>query len=100
MERRAAFVAPFRRHGLVETIEVGQSGNVSLNIRDITADRLHGCVELSLTPAHDEDVGTLSYEELCGSQPCPGCATSNHGYFPLQLLIFGHRIYHRRVQSL
>ncbi len=48
--------------GLVETIEVGQSGNVSLNTSDVAADRLHGRVELFLTAARDEDVSTLFYE--------------------------------------
>ena len=77
--------------GLVETIEVGQAGNVSLNTSDIAADRLHGRVELFLTAARNEDVGTLSYEELCGGQPYPGCATGNDCHFSLQFLIFGHR---------
>src|SRR5258708_40157916 len=81
-----------RLDGLVETIEVGQSGNVSLNTSDVAADRLHGRVELFLTTARDEDVGTLSYEELCRSQSYPACATGDDCYFSLKLLIFGHRM--------
>src|SRR6266851_6570152 len=54
--------------------------------------RRYGRVELFLTAAHDEDVGTLFYEKLCRSQPYPGCATGNDCYFSLQLLIFGHRM--------
>src|SRR6266851_4558155 len=77
--------------GLIKTIEVGQFGNVSLNASDVAADLLYRRVEFFLTAAHDEDVGTLFYEELCCSQPYPGCATGNDCYFSLQLLIFGHR---------
>src|SRR5271170_1776276 len=76
--------------GLIQTIEVGQAGNVSLNTGDVTADRLHSRVELFLTAARDEDVGTLSDEELCGSQPDPGCTAGNHCHLSLQLLSFGH----------
>src|SRR5579863_2406959 len=78
---------------LIETIEVGQSGNVSLNTSNVAADRLHGRVELFLTAARDEDVGTLFYEQLCGGQPYPGCATGNDCHFSLQLLIFRHRLF-------
>src|ERR1700720_4764210 len=78
--------------GLIKTIEVGQFGNVSLNASDVAADSLYRRTELFLTPARDEDVGTLFYEELCCSQPYPGCATGNDCYFSLQLLIFGHRV--------
>src|SRR6202051_3710624 len=77
--------------GLVETIEVVQSGNVSLNTSDVAADSLHGRVELFLTAARDEDVGTLFYEQLCSGQPYPGCATGNDCRFSLQFLIFRHR---------
>ncbi len=76
--------------GLIETIKVGQFGNVSLNARSVAADRLYGGVELFLTAARDEDVGTLFYEELCCSHPYPGCATGNDCCFSLQLLIFDH----------
>src|SRR5579863_9861664 len=79
--------------GLVETIEVGQSGNVSLNASNVAADRLHGRVELFLTAARDEDVGALFYEQLCSGQPYPGCATGNDCHFSLQLLIFRHRLF-------
>jgi hypothetical protein len=82
---------PLYFDGLIKTIEVGQFGNVSLNASDVAADLLYGLVEFFPTTASDEDVGTLFYEKLCCSQPYPGCATSNHRYFPLQLLSFGHR---------
>src|SRR6202140_386002 len=49
---------PFR-HGLVETIKVGQIGNVSLNARDIAADCFYGLVEFLLVTARDEDIRTL-----------------------------------------
>src|SRR5260370_40853807 len=77
---------------LIKTIEVVQFGNVSLNASDVAADRLYGRVELFLTAARDEDVGTLLYEELCCSHHNPRCATGNDCYFSLQLLIFGHRM--------
>src|ERR1700739_4019217 len=80
-------------NGLVETIEVGQFRNVPLNAGYIAANCFHGLVELLLATAHDEDVGALFYEELCGSQSYPGCATGNDCHFPLQFLIFGHRCF-------
>src|ERR1700722_4140865 len=82
--------SPLRLDGLVETIKVGQFGNVSPNSNNVGANCFHGLVEFLLTTAGDEDVGALLYEELCRSQPDPCCATSNHCYFPLQLLSFGH----------
>jgi hypothetical protein len=39
---------PFRLHGLVEAIEVLQSRDVPPNAYDVTADRLHGLIELLL----------------------------------------------------
>src|SRR5277367_2536309 len=79
------------RNSLVQTIKIRQFGNVSLNASDIAADCFHGIVELLLTTACDEYVSALLNEELCCSQPYPSRATSNHCYFPLQLLSFGHR---------
>src|SRR5258707_11703404 len=76
---------------LVETIKVSQFGNVSLNARNVAADCLYGLVELLLATARDEDVGTLFDEEFCRSQPNPFRAPGDDGYFPLQLLTFGHR---------
>jgi len=35
-----------RLDSLVETIKVGQFGNISLNADNIAADRLHGLIEL------------------------------------------------------
>src|ERR1700731_3627928 len=82
--------SPLRLDGLIETIKVGQFGNVSLNASNVAADRRYGLVEFLLTTARDEDIGTLFHEELCCSQPYPGGATSNHCYLSLQLLSFGH----------
>src|SRR5260370_6576380 len=81
---------PFCFDCLIKAVEVCQFGNVSLNASDVSADRLHGRVELFLTAARDEDEGTLSYEELCRRKPHPGCATGNDCYLSLQLLGFGH----------
>src|SRR5712691_1202834 len=78
-------------NSLVETIKVGQFGNVSLNARNVATDCLHGLVELLLAPTRDEDVGTLVDEEFCRSQPNPFRAPGDDGYFALQLFTFGHR---------
>src|SRR4030088_739703 len=77
--------------GLVETIKVGQFGNISLNATNVPADCLHGLVEFLLAAARDEDVGTLFDEKVCRSQPNPFRAPGDDCYFPLQLLTFGHR---------
>jgi hypothetical protein len=71
---------------------VRQFGNVSLNARDITANCcFHGLVVFLLTTARDEDIGALLYEELCGSQSYPGCATRYYCHFTLQLFRSCHR---------
>src|SRR3984957_11253814 len=82
--------SPLRLYGLVETVKVGQFGNVSLNASDVAADRLNGFVEFFLTTAGDEYVSPFLDEELCCSQAYPGCATGNNGHFSLQLISFGH----------
>src|ERR1700723_1888660 len=81
--------SPPGRNGLVETIKVGQFGNVSLNASNITANCSLRLVEFLLTTARDEDVGALFYEELCGRQTEPGRTASNDCHFSLQLLSFG-----------
>src|SRR6266478_4963728 len=70
--------------GVVETIQVGQFGNVSLNARNVAADCPHGLIKLLLPTAHDEDIGTLSDEELCRSQPYPRRAAGDDRHFALQ----------------
>src|ERR1700730_5797146 len=79
-------------NGLIKTIEVGQFGNVSLNASDVAADRLYGRIELFLTAARDEDVGTLLDEELCRGQTYPRGSAGDDCYFSLQLLIVRHRM--------
>src|SRR5258707_7169975 len=54
--------------GLVKTIKVGQFGNVSLNARNVAADRLHGLVKFLRATVRDEDIGTLFDDKLCRSQ--------------------------------
>src|SRR5580700_3086699 len=78
-------------NGFVETIKVGQLGNVSLNSRRVAADRVYGLVEFLLATTRDEDICPLFGEQLCRSQLNPLGAAGDHCYFPLQLLIFGHR---------
>src|SRR6202043_1199903 len=56
-----------RLHGLVESIEVLQFGDVPANTCNVAADRLHGLVEFLLAAAGYEDVGTFIDEPLRGS---------------------------------
>src|SRR4029077_11084508 len=70
--------SPLRvRDGLVETIKVGQFGNVSLNAGNVVADCLHGLVEFFLAAARDEDIGTLFDKKLCRGQSNPFCPASD-----------------------
>src|SRR5260370_13767331 len=62
------------RDRLVKTIEVSQLGNVSLNARNVAADRLHGLVKFLRAAARDEDIRTLFDEQLCTSQSNPFAA--------------------------
>src|ERR1700733_11009415 len=84
--------SPFRLDGLVETIKVGQFGNVSLNASNVVPDRSHGLVQFFLTTARDEYVSPLLDEEFCRGQPDPRGATGDDCHFSLQLLTFGHRM--------
>src|SRR5712671_777883 len=59
---------------LVETIQVGQFGDVPLNARHVDADCRHGLIEFLLAAARDEDVCALFDEELSCSQPYSLCA--------------------------
>src|SRR5260370_35331785 len=67
-------------NSLVETIKVGQFGNVSLNARNVATDCLHGLVDLLLAPTRDEDVATLVDAEFGLSQPNPSPASADYGY--------------------
>src|SRR5258707_497528 len=69
----------------VETIKIGQFGNVALNARNIAADCLHGLVEFLLPAARDEDVGTLFDEKLCRGKPNPFCATGDDSDLTFEL---------------
>src|SRR6266850_4265346 len=65
--------------GLVKTIKVSQLGNVSLDSGNVGADCAHGIVEFLLAAARDENIGTLSHEELCRSQSDPFCPAGDDG---------------------
>src|ERR1700724_1435448 len=69
--------------GLVETIEVGEFGNVSLNAANVAADCLHSLVEFLPATPGDEDIGTLPDEELCRGEPYASSATGDDRYFSL-----------------
>src|ERR1700682_3750393 len=75
-------------HGLVKTIKVGRLGNVSLNPRNVAADRLHSLVKFLRATARDEDIGTLCDEKLCRSQSNPFCAAGDDSDLAFEL--FGH----------
>src|SRR5271163_3221135 len=83
--------SPLRLDGLVETVKVGQFGNVSLNTSNVVTDCFHGLVEFLLTTARDEYVSPLLDEELCRGQPYPRSAAGDDCHFSLQSLTFGHR---------
>jgi hypothetical protein len=57
--------SPLRLDGLIESVKVGQFGNVALNARNIAADCLDGLIKLLLAAARNEDVGALFDEEFC-----------------------------------
>src|SRR4029077_5358215 len=76
--------------GLVETIEVGQFGNVSLNTRNVAADCLHSLVEFLLATACDENIRTLLGEELGRGQPNPFGAAGDES--DLVFKLFGHSV--------
>src|ERR1700732_2691744 len=83
--------SPLRLDGFVETVKVGQFGNVSLNASDVASDCLHGLAKFLLTTARDEYVSPFLDEELCCSPPYPSRATGNAWHLCLQLLSFKHR---------
>src|SRR5580693_6002649 len=76
--------------GLVETIKVGQLGDVALNARNVGADCLYGLVELLLATARYEDIGTLFDEKFCRSEPNPFCSAGDDGGLAFEL--FSHRL--------
>ena len=60
-----------RPHGLVETVQVGQFGNVALDAGNIATDCLHGLIEFLLTTLSNEDVSAFCDEELGWANPIP-----------------------------
>src|SRR6266478_603820 len=72
-------------HGLVESIEVLQFGDVSPNARNLAADRLYGFVEFLLAAARYEDVGTFVDEALRRGETYSRGAAGNHRHLSLQL---------------
>jgi hypothetical protein len=76
---------PFRKVRTVFSLVVSQFGNVSPNACHVVADRLHGPFWFLLATARDEDIGALSYEELCCSQPYSRGPPSDNRHFSSQL---------------
>src|ERR1700704_4317886 len=73
----------FRLHGLVESIEVRQFGDVSPNACNVAADGPHGLVEFLLAAACYEDVGTFIDEPLRRGETYSRGAAGNHGHLSL-----------------
>src|SRR6267143_1447218 len=79
--------SPLRvRDGLVETIKVGQFGNVSLNARNVAADCLHGLVEFFLAATRDEDIRTLLTKSVAVANPIPSVPPVMTATLPSSLL--------------
>jgi hypothetical protein len=70
---------------LVESVKVGQIGDIALNAADVVADLLHGVVEFLLAASRDEDIGSFRDEEFCRGKPDPGRSSGDDRYFSLQL---------------
>src|SRR5689334_18860091 len=49
----------------VETIQIGQFGDIALNTCYVAADCRQGLIEFLLTAPCDEDIGSFFGEELC-----------------------------------
>ena len=72
---------------LVETIKIGQFGNVSLYTRRIGADCFHRLVEFLLAAPRDEDIRTFFDEQFCSSQPNPLCSAGDDGGLAFSFLV-------------
>src|SRR6202165_3237649 len=79
-----------RLHGLVESIEVRQFGDVPANPCNVAADGLHGLVEFLLAAACYEDVGAFIDEPLRRGEAYSRCAAGDHGHLFLQLTHHRH----------
>src|SRR5712671_2282850 len=77
--------SPLRLDGLIESVKVGQFGNVALNAGNVAADCLDGLIKFLLATARDEDVGPLSDEEFCRSKPYARRTAGDDCRFSFQL---------------
>src|SRR6266481_5695195 len=75
---------PLRFHGLVESIEVLQFGDVSSNACNLATDRLDGLVEFLLAASRYEDIGALIDEPLRCGETYSRRASGNQGHLSLQ----------------
>ena len=74
---------------LVETIEIGQIGDIAAHRGHILADLLYGGVEFSLAPAGNEYVGAFVGESLGCGQADAAVASGNDSYFSF---VLGHTV--------
>src|SRR4030095_14103489 len=78
--------SPIRLDDFIETINVGQFGNVSLNACNVLADCLHGLVEFLLATACDEDIGTFVNKQLSCREPYPTAPSRDDAILPSSFL--------------
>jgi hypothetical protein len=78
--------------GCVEPIEIGKLRHVALDGHGAVADLLHRLIELGLTPARDEDVGTFIRESLGGGEADTAVAAGDHRDLPLELFRHGRTL--------
>ena len=69
---------------LVDTIEVFKAYDIAWDGSYIFADLGHSLVELRLTTARNEYVGSLTYKTLCGGEPDAAAAARDDGYFSIE----------------
>src|SRR5258708_30211773 len=81
-----------RTHGLVESIEVRQFGDVPAKACNVASDRLYGLVELLLAAARYEDVSAFIDEALRRGQADSRGAAADHGHLFLQVTHHRHSL--------
>src|SRR5437016_13368261 len=63
--------SPLRLDGLIESVKVGQFGNVALNAGNVAADCLDGRIKFLLATARDEDVAPSLTKSFAAASPMP-----------------------------
>jgi hypothetical protein len=79
--------SPLPLDGFVDTVKVGQFGNVSLNASDVASDCLHGLVEFLLTTARDEYISPSLTKSFAAANPIPVVPPVMTATFPCSFLV-------------